>query len=909
MSQLSQKASENNLDELFQTVLNCISDAEAKIQDEIDGQNQRDDIDKWLEAQQSLEDIKQNLEGQAVLSNDRIVSKQTRQELARLASFPELNPNIVLEINLDGHITYINPTARKLFPDLEDKGVNHPYLAGWLDMIEKVRKEDVLDIVREVQLGQRYYQQSVYFAKEYQCVRVYGLEITQRKQIEHALRINLAKYSVLFNSFPLGITISDRDGKILETNEKSVNLLGISKEKQEQRKIGSPDWLIIRPDGTPMPPEEYPSVRALQEKQIIENVEMGIVKDDNQITWINVTAAHLLVEGYGVVVTYGDITDRKKKEEQLHKLNRTLRAISNSNQALIHAEDEAGLMEEICRIIVDDCGHKMAWIGLAEQDKGKTVRPIACAGFEEGYLETLHITWANTKRGRGPTGTAIRTGNVSMCRNMLTDPAFKPWRAEAIKRGYASSIALPLLAEGQAFGALSIYSKEPDPFSEEEVKLLVELVRDLAFGINSIRTRAAQAQAEEALRTSEEHYRSLFNGMTEGFALHEIICDENGAPCDYRFLQINPAFERLTGLQMEDVVGNLMSQVLPGDDPKWVKMFGQVALTGEPVHFENYSPVLKQHYEVFAYRPAPRQFAVLFLNITERKQTQEALQRAREELELRVQERTQELKVTNEELKIEIEVRKSTEQELRESEARLMKTLEQEKIIRGQLVQAEKNNALARMVASVAHEINNPVQTIKNCMYILQGEIDPASGATEILEMATSETNRIGDLVARLRDLYKPSKEFAPTPFNVLDVLSSIHSLLLPHFQQSHVRWNINSDTNDVFVIGIADQIKQVFLNICLNAVDAMEKKGGDLTVQLSSSTLSQVCISFKDTGKGIPPEDLPHIFEPFYTTKEKGSGLGLSICYEIVKNFNGTILVESKPGEGATFTVCLPRA
>ena len=127
-------------------------------------------------------------------------------------------------------------------------------------------------------------------------------------------------------------------------------------------------------------------------------------------------------------------------------------------------------------------------------------------------------------------------------------------------------------------------------------------------------------EAREALRESEERYRSLFNGMTEGFALHEILCDEESVPRDYRFLAVNPAFERLTGLKRQDVIGATHSQVLPNDDPKWVRIYGEVALTGNPVRFENYSPALQRHYEVFAYRPAPRQFAVLFTDITERKE-------------------------------------------------------------------------------------------------------------------------------------------------------------------------------------------------------------------------------------------------------------------------------------------------
>ena len=227
--------------------------------------------------------------------------------------------------------------------------------------------------------------------------------------------------------------------------------------------------------------------------------------------------------------------------------------------------------------------------------------------------------------------------------------------------------------------------------------------------------------------------------------------------------------------------------------------------------------------------------------------------------------------------------------------------------MRAQLIQADKNSALARMVASVAHEINNPIQTIKNCIFLLRKDVGPTSEATEILDMAASEATRIGDLVARLREIYRPSKEFVPKPFDVLDVLQSVQSLLQPHLQHHDVQWKLHSANGSFLVNGIADQIKQVFLNICLNAIDAMENKEGEISIEVSAREPSKVCISFTDTGKGILPEDLPYIFEPFYTKKEKGSGLGLSICHEIVKNLNGQITVESQPGQGATFTVWLP--
>ena len=211
-------------------------------------------------------------------------------------------------------------------------------------------------------------------------------------------------------------------------------------------------------------------------------------------------------EPVAILVTSNDITERKRAEEALSRLNRELRAISNCNQTLLRATDEQSLLKEICRIVCEEAGYRMAWVAYAEHDEAKSVRPVAWTGAEEGYLASTGTTWADTERGRGPTGTAIRSGETCCIQDCATDPRVAPWREGILQRDFRSAIALPLKDEhANTFGSLSIYSAQPNAFTSEEVRLLEELAGDMAFGIVNLRSRAARKQADQALRQSEAY--------------------------------------------------------------------------------------------------------------------------------------------------------------------------------------------------------------------------------------------------------------------------------------------------------------------------------------------------------------------------------------------------------------------
>ncbi len=245
------------------------------------------------------------------------------------------------------------------------------------------------------------------------------------------------------------------------------------------------------------------------------------------------TADVLVVTGAAerdiILVHLRDFAERLESERKVLQLSKILQTMSEGNHVMVAAADEQELYAAMCRVIIRFGGYALAWVGLVEHDELHTVRPVAFAGFEDGYLSLAHISWADRPGGRGPAGHAIRSATPRVCNDLKLDPLQdsclqqpylqEPWREAALERGYRSILALPLKDKGSVFGCLMIYAREPDAFGVEEAALLVELAENLAYGATALRDHKARGQLEQALERAQkmEALGELSGGVAHDF--------------------------------------------------------------------------------------------------------------------------------------------------------------------------------------------------------------------------------------------------------------------------------------------------------------------------------------------------------------------------------------------------------
>lgn len=220
------------------------------------------------------------------------------------------------------------------------------------------------------------------------------------------------------------------------------------------------------------------------------------------------------------------------------------------------------------------------------------------------------------------------------------------------------------------------------------------------------------------------------------------------------------------------------------------------------------------------------------------------------------------------------------------------------------LLQAEKMAAAGRLSVSIAHEVNNPLQSVQNCLH-LAGRTDLSEEQREeYFELAKNELNRLMATVQRMLDFYRPGA-VAPAEVDVRDLLEYVLNLMSKQLEKQGIAVHLDIPEKLPTVFAVGTQIQQVLINLILNSFDAMPE-GGELRIR-ARAVKSGVEIMLQDSGPGIPDDRQPHIFEPFFSTKDGGTGLGLTVSYNIITAHGGTLELASNNGPGACFRVYLP--
>jgi signal transduction histidine kinase/sensor domain CHASE-containing protein len=464
-----------------------------------------------------------------------------------------------------------------------------------------------------------------------------------------------------------------------------------------------------------------------------------------------------------------EIRQRRITEDALRQKNRALRLFSQCNSAVVHAADEQALLTELCRIAVEVAGYRMAWVGRAEHDEARTVRPVTWAGSAEGFLDNIYVSWGDNPHGYGTAGIAIRSGRPAIGRDLLNNKDFAVWHDVFAERDYAAVIAVPLIVGDAVFGVLLIYAAEPDAFDSTEVSLLEDLGINISHGIMAIRSKK------------------------------------------------------------------------------------------------------------------------------ERDETMAALEAARNELEIRVAQRTREL---------------LSAKEAAESADRLK----------------------SAFLATMSHELRTPLNSIIGFTgIILQGLVgDITEEQRKQLGMVRDSANHLLALINDVLDISKIEAgqlEIRKEVFPIQQAISRTVQVVRPLAEKKSLTLRCDIDQSPLLLYSDLRRVEQVLINLLNNAVKFTDV--GSVTISMSRARETQiikddsrnrmgdVCvlrITIRDTGIGIKAEDMDKLFKPFRqidigtTRRYEGTGLGLSICKKLAVMLDGDIQAQSDGvGKGATFIFTLP--
>jgi PAS domain S-box-containing protein len=667
-----------------------------------------------------------------------------------------------------------------------------------------------------------------------------------------------------FDAMPDMVAIFDPEHTIVRVNRVMAERLGVPAAEL----IGKKCFEYLH--GTSCPVGGCPHEAMLTDRQ--EHTEQMYSNPLN--SWFDVTVSPIL-DGdriIGVIHIAHDSTQRKETEKY-RDLGREILAVLNLPENSKHP------IQSVLEVLKKRTGFDAVGIRLKD---GKDFPYYVQDGFPADFLRTENPLVGSSEAGdvcRNPDGRISLKGACGRVLSGKTDPSNPRFTKggsfwvndgellldlpaadheplchpcnTCIQQGYASIALIPIWAQSRIVGLIQLNDHRKDCFTLEAIELLEEIATHVGEAL-------LRKQAEQTITDSELRYRQLFGSMQSGFALHEIICDDQGVPCDYRFLEVNRAFENLTGLEAKTIIGRTVKEVLPSTEEKWIRLYGEVALTGKSIQIDDFSSALDCHYSVSAYSPNPGQFATIFTDTSEQIAAVEAIRRARDAAE-------------------------------------------------------ETSRTKTQFLANMSHELRTPLNAIIGFSEILAD--------TPLTEEQLDYIQTIGTsgeaLLTIINDLLDLSRiemgklSVKTEAFNVRAVIQISSALLAEFAAKKGIALSVDvAESVPEILMGDPARLQQVLINLINNALKFTTEGFVRLIVRSIPLPSGSRRVEFRieDSGEGMDEATLARIFEPFQqgdnssTREHGGAGLGLAICKNLVEMMGGSICVTSQKNQGSIF-------
>lgn len=663
--------------------------------------------------------------------------------------------------------------------------------------------------------------------------------------------------NALLDRMPVGVVVADADGRLLRTNASGAAILGSDVSGSIRGIVKT--YTSYRPDGSLLPTDEMPLTRALEHGEVVEDVEVLIRRADGSERTIVVGAAPVIGDEGRVVcavAAFQDITERERARAALRQSTDRLHVLYEMEQAILAARSPAEIAETALSHLEQLLPCPRAAVCTLDP-AGSTVSMLALrrdrrTEIPDGWQDPLPFD------GRLR---SFRPGEVRLVLDVDACSPPCPLQGAVDCQGIRACVQAPLFAQEKLIGLLNLGLNSPEPLSDDQLTLIREVAVQLAIGIRQselyarvqrhaalLEERVAERTAQ--LRASEAQLRAIFDGAGIGIA----VIDAEG-----RLRDSNPALQRMLGYSGEALEGMAFSSLL---------------------HPVDYGPALAAYRELLAEESHSEQ------------RTMEVRYVGKDGL----------WRWANATLSL-----------VHEDEGRahlaiaMLEDVTERKQAQEALLHSEKLALTGRLAGSLAHEINNPLQSVVGCLGLAYEMLDDEKDAQRYVEIATEELERVSRIVSRLHDLQRHANVSERESTDVNALLEDV--FVLSHSRQVVQQIELQAAlADDLLALLVApDRIRQVFLNVVLNAIDAMPS-GGTLGVRTAGTRdPAGVTISISDTGSGIDPDTLSTLFEPTYSIKADGIGLGLYVARSIVESHRGKIRAESQPGEGTTFEIWLP--